>query len=226
MDPELTDYLTRLARTPACAAVSISPDGSRVAFCSNLSGNQQAWTVDAGGGWPAPVTALDDPVTGVEWSPDGRWLALVVAPGGGLNTQVHVARPDGSELRGVTAGGSDTNVLTGWSPRGELMLASNRRAADRMDALLVEPATGATRVVADLGGVGGIADVSLDGRRALLTRVRQRGDADVLAVDLATGAETLLTPHEGPASSRAGCVAPDGRSAYLATDIGRDRLAL
>ena len=226
MDPELTDYLTRLARTPACAGLSISPDGTRVAFCSNLSGNQQAWTVDAAGGWPAPVTALDDPVTGVEWSPDGRWLALIVAPGGGMHTQVHVARPDGGELRRVTAGGSETNVLTGWSPRGDLMLASNQRAGDSMDALLLDPETGASRVVADLGGVGGIADVSLDGRRALLSRVRQRSDSDVLAVDMETGVETVLTPHEGPASNRAVCLSPDGRAAYLATDIGRERLAL
>ena len=35
--------------------------------------------VDAGG-WPELVTTFDDPVTSVEWSPAGDWLAVQVAP--------------------------------------------------------------------------------------------------------------------------------------------------
>jgi dipeptidyl aminopeptidase/acylaminoacyl peptidase len=220
------ELLTRLARTPLCVSASLSPDGRLVAFCSSLSGVQQAWTVDAEGGWPVPVTALDDPVTGVTWSPDGRWLALVVAPGGGMNTQVHVARPDGSDLRRLTRGGRETNSTSGWSPQGQLLLASNERSPDRMDAILVDPDTGERRVVADLGGVGGITDVSPDGRLALVNRVRQRGDGNVLAVDLETGREILLTPHEGLAGSRAGTFSSDGRLIHLVTDVGRERPAL
>ncbi|HEY7199571.1 MAG TPA: S9 family peptidase [Candidatus Dormibacteraeota bacterium] len=226
MDTELDDRLTRFARTPLCSAASISPDGRRVAFCSELSGLRQAWTVDAGGGWPQPVTALDDPVMDVSWSPDGRWLALVVAPGGGMHTQVHVARPDGTDLRRLTRGGTETNTASGWSRRGELLLTTNERSAGTMDAMLADPETGERRVVADLGGVGGIADVSPDGRLALLGRMRQRGDADAFTVDLETGVETPLTPHEGQAISRPACFAPDGRSIYLVTDIGRERQAL
>src|SRR5690348_11525805 len=122
MDTDLEDRLRRFARTPLCTSARISPDGRQVAFCSNLGGVLQAWTVDAAGGWPMPVTALDDPVLDAGWSPDGRWLALLVAPGGGMHTQVHVVRPDGSGRRRLTRGGAETNTLTGWSPQGGVLL--------------------------------------------------------------------------------------------------------
>ncbi|HEY4025320.1 MAG TPA: S9 family peptidase, partial [Candidatus Dormibacteraeota bacterium] len=165
-------------------------------------------------------------VTSADWSPDGRWLALTVAPGGGMNTQVDVARPDGTGLRRLTRGGAETNRFTGWSPQGQLLLASNERSAATMDALLVAPQTGERRLVADLGGVGRIADVSPDGGHALLERVRQRSDSDVVAVDLATRREVVLTPHDGPATNRQARFSPDGRFVYLATNLDRELVAL
>jgi Tol biopolymer transport system component len=60
---------------------------------SNLTGVPQIWMVDSKGGWPELVTALDDPVGGVIWSPDGKWLAFSVSPGGGMNGQVQKRLP-------------------------------------------------------------------------------------------------------------------------------------
>lgn len=48
-----------MARTGFCWSPSLSPNGQRIAFIANLSGLPQVWTVDADGGWPALVTALD-----------------------------------------------------------------------------------------------------------------------------------------------------------------------
>jgi dipeptidyl aminopeptidase/acylaminoacyl peptidase len=222
-DPE--DRVRRFVSAPVCWRPSLSPDGSRLAFISNLSGQFQAWTVAADGGWPAPVTAMDEAVMGLAWSPDGRWLLLVVAPGGGNNTQVHVVRPDGSGLRRLTSGGSETNTATGWSPQGLVMMATNERTRSGMDALLVDPETGESTPVADLGGVGGIGDVSPDGRHALVVRVRQRGDADVVAVDLVGGQEIGLTPHTGPAVNACPRFSAGGW-VYLVTSMGRERAAL
>jgi len=220
------DRLAAFARTPTCRSVSLSPDGARVALVSNLSGLPQAWTAPARGGWPVPLTAMDDPVRGVAWSPDGRWLALTVAPGGGVRSQVYVVRPDGTGLRRLTAGGRETNVRNGWSRDGRLLLATTERAGAGMDVLLVDPDTGGRRHVADLDGVGRLTDVSPDGRHAVIERVRQRGDSDVVVVGLESGAEVALTPHTGPAANGSACFSPDGRWVYLASDVERDRVAL
>jgi hypothetical protein len=52
----------------------------QVAYLTNITGSPQVWTVSTQGGWPELVTSFDDPVTGVEWSPAGDWLAVQVAP--------------------------------------------------------------------------------------------------------------------------------------------------
>ncbi|MDP9121623.1 MAG: hypothetical protein M3O15_09710 [Acidobacteriota bacterium] len=68
--------MARMAKVGFCGSPSFSPDGRRLAFVTNLTGNPQVWTVAAEGGWPELVTALDDQVGRVTWSPDGRWLGF------------------------------------------------------------------------------------------------------------------------------------------------------
>ena len=75
-EDDLEASVSLMAKIGACSQPSFSPDGSRVAFISNLSGVPQVWIAPSGGGWPTMVTALDDPVGGVAWSPEGDWLAI------------------------------------------------------------------------------------------------------------------------------------------------------
>src|SRR3954453_19597344 len=130
------------AKIRTCWSPSLSSDGRRIAFISDLTGVPQVWTVAAEGGWPDLVTALDDQVLEVKWSPDGEWLAFVLAPGGGMNQQVYVVHPDGNALRRLTDGGAENNWLGPWSHDGaKLAIASNRRAGSAMDVYLVDIAT-------------------------------------------------------------------------------------
>ena len=90
----------------------------------------QIFTVATAGGWPEQVTSFEDPVGGVSWSPEGSWLAFSLAPGGGMNQQVYLARPDGSGVKRLTDGGKETNNLGVWARDGHsLALGSNRRDA-------------------------------------------------------------------------------------------------
>ncbi|HVT58259.1 MAG TPA: S9 family peptidase [Thermoanaerobaculia bacterium] len=226
IDPELERTVARMARVGACYSASFSPDGLRVAFVSTLTGVPQVWTVAADGGWPEEVTALDDQVSAVEWSPDGRWLAFALAPGGGMNQQVYLVRPDGAELTRVTEGGKATNWLGGWSHDGRLLrIASNRAGPASMDPYTYELASGAFRRVAEGHGSGELADISRDGRWALVGRSPSRGDANLYLVELATGREALLTPHQPPGTFEGGELAPDGAAVYLAGNGDRDRIA-
>jgi Tol biopolymer transport system component len=55
-----------------------SPDGRRILFVSDRSGNENLWMVDSDGSNPRPVTTergdyhFDDP----EWSPDGDYVLV------------------------------------------------------------------------------------------------------------------------------------------------------
>lgn len=217
----------RMSRIGSCGSPSFSPDGARLAVVCDLSGIPQVWTVPAAGGFPRMVTDFDDQVGGVEWSPDGEWLAVTVAPGGGMNQQVYLARPDGTGLRRVTDGGEENNWLQGWSDDGSaLVLSSNRDDPGSMDAFLYELEPDALRKVYDLQGIGGLQDLSRDNRRGILYQMVSRGDDDLYLLELETGETRPLTPHEGTATSGPAYLLPDGRTVYLVTDVGRDLHAL
>ncbi len=222
---ELERSVSLMAKIGSATSPSFSPDGKTIAYVTNLGGLPQVWTVDAAGGYPQLVTAFDDPVGFVEWSPDGAWLAFTLAPGGGMNEQVYLVRPDGTDLKRLTEGGKETNRLGPWSDDGTLLVTgSNRRSGAAIDAYVYDVASGSARLVSENRGIGGFEDLSRDKKSALLNRLVNRGSNDLYLVDLATGKETLLTPHEGPGNF-SGEFGKDGRAVYLETDAGRDLTA-
>lgn len=222
---DLERSVALMAKIGFASSPSFSPDGKRVAFVTNMSGLPQIWTVSSSGGWPTQVTALDDPVGFVSWSPDGAYLAFTLAPGGGMNEQVYLVRPDGRDSRRLTEGGKENNRLGVWTHDGKaLALGSNRRSGAAIDAYLYDLATKDMRLVTENRGVGGFSDVTRDKKYALLNRVVSRGDNNLYLVEIATGKETLLTPHEGPGSF-SGEFSPDGRGVYLASNKDRDKRA-
>jgi dipeptidyl aminopeptidase/acylaminoacyl peptidase len=226
---DLGELVARLAKIGSCNSPSFSPDAKRLAAICNLSGLPQIWTVPVeGGGWPAQVTALDDQVSSVAWSPtDPDVLAFSLAPGGGLNEQVYLVRSSGLSLERITEGGKVNNRLAGWTPDGKhLILGSNRANPGSLDSYLFNVGLGQLRLASVNQGVGGIDDVSVDGAWSLVTRVKGRGDSNVFLVSLEERVDILLTPHDPPGNFGNPRFSPDGRTVYLAADKDRDRIAL
>jgi dipeptidyl aminopeptidase/acylaminoacyl peptidase len=224
--PTTAERTAAIASIRSASGASFSPDGKTVVYISNASGSPQIWSVPAAGGEPRQLTRLTDPVQSVAWSPAGDRLAYEVAPGGGLNVQVYVAAPDGSDPKLVTAGGEVNNRLYGWSRDGRwLTIGTNRFNPTEMDAFLLDPATGQTKAVGTGKGLDSVTDVSRDGRFAVISRVASRGDNNLLLVDLETGAETLITPHEPPAQFGWGEFSADGRRVFAFSNVTTDLFA-
>lgn len=220
---DLEEKVSLMAKIRAAWSPSFSPDGGRLAFVSDLNGVPQIWVVNSRGGWPRLVTGLDDQVGGVSWSPDGEWLAFSLAPGGGMNTQVYLVRPDGTDLRRLTDGGAENNWLGNWSHDGHLLsISSNRRGASSMDAYAYDMRTEELGEIAENPGIGAVTDLSRDGRRAVLWRMESRSDDNLLLLDLEDRSESLLTPHEGPGSFGGGRFSPDGSAVYLTSNAERE----
>ncbi len=214
-----------LGRINSASSPTLSPDGRRLAYISNSSGVPQIWVQDVGSSAPArQISNLPDPVGFVTWSPTADALAYMVLPGGGLNTQIWVAKPDGSGTRRLSAGGRENNGLDGWTRDGRYLLAqSNVRNPAARDAALIAADSGAWRFLTSGAGLNSITDVR--GDRAVVTRVVGRGDDNLHLIDLKSGREILLTPHDGKAETGWGALSPDGSRLWVSSNIGRDRQA-
>ncbi len=103
---------TQLTRGPALDLQPVfSPDGTRILFVSDRSGNENLWMVDADGSNPRPVTTergdfhFDDP----EWSPDANYVLVRKNEAGSPNAGrtpwlIHLSGGEGMELVDETAG--------------------------------------------------------------------------------------------------------------------------
>jgi dipeptidyl aminopeptidase/acylaminoacyl peptidase len=218
-DEGLETVVGRMARIGGCWSPTFSPDGKRIAFVSNMTGVPQVWTIAAGGGWPHKVTVFDDPVEQVAWSPDGKWLAVSMSPGGGMNTQIYLVRPDGSEITRITAGGKDNNSLSRWSYDGNLLFfSSSRQDPAALDNFVYDLDTQAIRLVAKNNGIGFLTGVNRNNEGAVLFRMRSRSDNNLILLDLENGKEMLLTPHDPPGTFGGGQFSPDGQTVYISSN--------
>jgi dipeptidyl aminopeptidase/acylaminoacyl peptidase len=218
--------LTNLVKVGRCFWPSFSPDGTQLAFISDLTGIPQVWTVSTTGGWPTQVTSLDDPVTKVSWSSDGKWLALLVAPGGGMNQQIYLVAPDGTQLHRITDGGKENNWLGPWNHDSRfLALSSNRHNPAASACYLYDLETNQLKLITENPGLGYVVDLSPDAKLALVNRVEHRSDSNLFLVDLQQQKEFLLTPHEGPGAFDLGHFSADGTTVYLMSNLNRDKLA-
>lgn len=215
---------------------SLSPDGAEVAFISDRRGRPELWVQAVGTMSARSLFLSDDPVVGVRWSADGQWLAVTVAPGGGVRTQVWVVRPDGSEARVIAGDAGQHATLGPWSRTGHRFVVAvpPTEAGGVSHCDLVEPATGVREPVA-AGGLVDVLDISGDERFALL-RDGKRGAHYCVTLDRHSDRDHPLLPYPGTGSTEGGLLRPspqwDGDdepvdfTTYLITDAGRPRAAL
>ena len=114
-DEELVASVERLAAIGSCSTPSFSPDASRIAFLSDLSGTPQLWTMPSAGGWTERVTAFADPVTTACWSPTDDLIAVELAPGGGLNQQIYLVDRTAAPHRGKGRQQPAAPLVTRWT---------------------------------------------------------------------------------------------------------------
>ena len=223
----IQESIRRMAKVGRCWSPSFSPDQTQLAFVSDLTGSPQVWRIPVQGGFPEAVTSFDAQVRKVIWSPKDDWLAVESAPGGGMNTQIDILRPDGTGCRRLTAGQSTNNWLNMWSKDGRhLFYSSNSEHSDSMDSFQAAIESGAIEKIASNGGIGLVESAALPGQQFLVKRVAYRGDSNVFLVDRSARGETLLTPHEPPASFDHARFSHDAQQVYLISNRDHDLACL
>ncbi|MFT5501022.1 MAG: dipeptidyl aminopeptidase/acylaminoacyl peptidase [Woeseiaceae bacterium] len=225
-DSDLVEVVTRMAEVGWATGATFSPDGMSVAYISSKTGAPQVWIHEGGTSEPQQVTFFEDPVSGVQWSPRGDVLAVSVAPGGGMNTQIYLAPLSKVAPQQLTAGGTVNNWLAEWSEDGRfLAFSSNVRGAGSMDCYLYDTEDKEAKLIAENDGIGTIAALSPSGERAVIWRMVSRGNSNLYLLEIASGSEQLLTPHEGVAESDIARFV-DNDTILISTNIDREMIAL
>jgi dipeptidyl aminopeptidase/acylaminoacyl peptidase len=211
---------------------ALSPDGNRIAYVTDRSGVPRLEVADLGGREvPAVLSAPDQEVVSVAWSPDGAALTYLVSPGGSICAELHVVRPDGSGRRLLAGEDPRATVFAGsWTGPGHYACSIARGDGPDADVVLVDVVTGEQRILA-AGGFLSVTAVSADLRQVLVRR-GPRAYRHIALVDVATGTQRRVLGLDAPGglASEDGRFGPDGASVYLRASLpgppGADRAGL
>jgi dipeptidyl aminopeptidase/acylaminoacyl peptidase len=212
---------------------ALAPSGDRVAFVSDRSGlpRLEVATLDQQTP-PAVLSAPDEEVVSVAWSPDGEWLAYLVSPGGSICAQLLAVRPDGTDRHLVAGEDPRATVFAGgWTAiPGHYVCSIASGDGPDADVVLVDVVSGAHRTLAS-GGFLAVTSVAV-GEQRVLARRGPRGHRHIVVIDVATGVQRRVLPLGSPggAASEDGRFGPGGRSVYLRAALpgppGSDRTGL
>jgi Tol biopolymer transport system component len=158
--------------------VVISPDGSRVAYADNASGQYDLVVQPVDDGPARRLTAYTkSTVREVTWTPDGKALVFLADAQGDEFYQVRRISADGGDAESLTDRPKVQYALGQVSPDGRrVAYGGNDREPAAQDVIVHDLASGATRRVYDAGGAVFPATWSPDGAR--LTAVELRGNTD------------------------------------------------
>jgi dipeptidyl aminopeptidase/acylaminoacyl peptidase len=221
-EPDVTRYLL----VQGASAVSISPDGSRVAYSTSVTGQPQIWTVDAAGGQPRQITfgaGIDE----FRWVPDGSGLLYGADTGGDERLGMNVISPDGTQERVALAKSDAYRYFGDFSKDGRhFVYATTERNGRDTDIHVADLGTGATREA--LRGRPGMYPVAWQpgGASVLVSEARGESANDLHLLDTATGRLRTLFKPKVASAYQSPAWKPDGSGFYLVTDDGGDFLRL
>jgi Tol biopolymer transport system component/predicted Ser/Thr protein kinase len=136
-----------------------SPDGKRIVFSSDRSGNFELWVTNGDGSNPVQLTSFGGSQTGSpRWSPDGRSIAFDSRLEG--HSDIFVISAEGGSPRRLTSEPSENNVPS-WSRNGKWIYFSSDRSGDWQ--IWKAPAEGGAATQVTKAG-GFVALESLDGK--------------------------------------------------------------
>src|SRR6202047_1083381 len=114
-------YMTRQVGGSTWSPDGWSPNGTTVAFVSNISGRNNLWLVPAEGGWPTQLTVSDQRQTAPAWSADGKWIAYMSDYDGDEQWDIFIVSPKTGQVVNLTHTREISEENPRWSADGRYL---------------------------------------------------------------------------------------------------------
>src|SRR5580765_8454415 len=203
-----------------------APDGDRITFASNASGDWQLWVTPTSRWQPRQVTHLAGGVIAL-WSPAGKSLLAMADRNGDQKYQLYMLDVESGETTLVTHEPGAQHRLGGWMPDGKsIFYTSNVRDPRYIDCYVMDLGTKQAERVFDGAGILHAITASHDGRSLLAESIRSNVDSDILLIDVRTKSARSLTPHQGDTQFSVIGFSGDDRTVYCRANAGGEYLGI
>ena len=212
--------------------LSVSTDGTQVAYVDDVQGQFNVAVRPLSGGAPRHLTSYtDSSVRHVAWHPGGRSLLYMADSAGNEQHQLYLVDTAGGPAAALTDAPSAQHwraLGDPFSPDGKLLAyTGNDRSPGDQDVLVRDLTTGEVRRVYAGGGRMYAGYWSPDGTR--LSMVDYRGattDHVVYVLSVDHGRATRLTPQDSSAAYEPGPWLPDGSGLLVMSNHERQATGL
>ncbi len=162
-----------------------SPDGGKIVFGSNRSGNWEIWLANNDGSNPLQITSIGGSLTGSpRFSPDSRRIVFDSRPDG--NADIFIINAEGGNPRRLTTENTE-DILPSWSRDGQWIYYCSNRSGEQQIWKMSPEGERPTQITKQ-GGYEALE--SPDGKYLFYTK--GRNTAGIWKIPVEGGEETLI----------------------------------
>lgn len=182
----------------AAGSPTFSPDGSKIAYLSNITGITQVHLISADGTSSEQLTDYPDSIEFVRFSPTKNKILFGKSEGGNEQTQFYVLDVETREIADITKRTDVRHDFGSWSKDGKkICFASTERNGKDFDLYIMDVETGEKKCIFDKGGWCRAAGFSPLGTYVIAQQHHSNSNSDCYLCDVMTGEIEHFTPHEG-----------------------------
>lgn len=222
----LSARLEQYQNARSATLFDVAPDGNAILVGTRFASTVQLHVVTRPLGMREQLTFGKEPIRAARFAPgDPGSVYFLSDVGGGEYYQLYRLDRRTGRTELLTDGKSRHDALVVSRDGRRLAFGGTGRNGKDQDVYVAETARPREpRRVVEAAGTFFPVEFSPDGTRLLVIQYRSISDADLLLVEVASGARRALL--EGKGSVRAAAFSGDGRAVWVATDRGADADAL
>lgn len=223
--PDIATFLNIGAWGPA----GFTWDGKTVYVGSTASGAYQVYRI-TNEGWPYQLTAFEDGIDGFTLSYGGKMAIVSSSAGGDENSQLYLMDTKTGRLVQLTHRPDVQFGSVTWSRDDKsLYFRSNEENLRDFFIYRMDISSGDhVKVFGDsvkTRGSNAISDLSLDGKKMIVSNWKSNANNDLYLVDLSTGKYEHITPHQGDIVYSNTTLLPDNKTVWLTCNDNKDGIA-